>query len=68
MDMELIYFMVLWATLLGGFVFICSEMRGIRREIKQDLLIVHENINFQSQRSDDLYRMFIDLVKENRNF
>lgn len=51
--MDWIQFFTIMATLLGGFGFIYKEIR--------------EDIKTQSARSDQLYTMFIDLLKSKKS-
>lgn len=57
--MEWIQFVTIFATLLAGFGFIYRELKGFEVQIRQD-------INAQSGRTDRLYEMFIELVKERK--
>jgi hypothetical protein len=50
--MDYIQFFTLMATMIGGFGFIYKEIR--------------DDIKIQSARSDQLYQMFIDLLKEGK--
>jgi hypothetical protein len=50
--MDYIQFITLMATMLGGFAFIYKEIR--------------EDIKIQARRSDQLYTMFIDLLKSKK--
>jgi hypothetical protein len=52
-------FITIMATLLAGFAFLYREIKSIEKDIKDD-------IKMQSARSDQLYTMFIDLLKEGR--
>lgn len=49
-------FTTLMITMLGCFAFLIKEFKAVERDIKKE-------INIQSQRSDQLYTMFIDLVR-----
>lgn len=48
-------FVVLFITLLGGFCLLDSKIER-----------AHERIDRHGERTDRLYEMFIDLVRENR--
>lgn len=54
-------------TLIAGFISIVSTMIGgvlyLRQEIKKDIEVESQRIEKQSQRSDHLYQILIDLVK-----
>lgn len=52
-------FFLLLVTLLTSFGFLYREMKGIKIQITKDVKI-------QSQRSDRLYEIFIDLLKSQR--
>lgn len=54
-----IEFFTLMATLIAGFGFIYKEFKSFEKDIRED-------IRQQSARSDQLYKMFIDLLKEPR--
>lgn len=58
--MDWIQFFTIMATLLGGFGF-------IYKEIREDVRAYREDIKTQSARSDQLYTMFIDLLKSKKN-
>jgi len=54
--MDIIQFITLFATMLTGFGFIYRELKNIEKDIREDVKI-------QSARADQLYTMFIDLLK-----
>lgn len=56
---EWIQFAGIIVTILGSSWFVWSEMKGIETKLDQ-------KIEQQSQRTDKLYEMFIDLLKEGR--
>ena len=56
-----IEFFTLMATLLAGFGFIYKEFKSFEKDIREDL-------RQQSARSDQLYTMFIDLIKKPKRF
>lgn len=75
--MEIMQFLTIMATLLGGFSFMYKEMKGIEKDLKEDIKIqsarsdqlysaFRESLLSQTKRSDQLYIMFIDLLKEKR--
>ena len=49
-------FFTLMATLLTGFGFLFKEFKSVEKDLRDDL-------RQQSARSDQLYTMFIDLLK-----
>ncbi len=53
-------FFTLMATLLTGFGFMFKEFKSVEKDIRED-------IRQQSARSDQLYSMFIDLLKERKD-
>lgn len=55
--MNWLQFVGLWTTMVGGFVVVYREMRSVEKELRADLRL-------QSTRSDQLYTMFIDLLKQ----
>lgn len=65
--MDYIQFFTLLGTMLAGFAFIYSEFRSSQADIKSDLKSIENEIRgdvkMQSNRSDQLYTMFIDLIK-----
>lgn len=56
--------------MLAGFGFIHREFKETQLEIKSDFKSfekeIREDMKAQSQRSDQLYTMFIDLLKSKR--
>ena len=57
--MDVFQYITLISTMLGGFVFMYKEMKAIQKDLQDD-------IKTQSARSDQLYKMFIDLLKDGR--
>jgi len=57
--MDYIQFITLFATMVAGFAFIYKEFKGVEKDIRDDAKI-------QSARSDNLYQMFIDLLKDRK--
>lgn len=57
MNIETIQFITIIGAILGSFVYIIKELRSFESEIRSD-------VKEQSRRTDKLYEMFIDLVKE----
>jgi len=55
--MEIVQFITIMTTLLAGFGFIYKEFKSFEKDIRDD-------IRMQSSRSDELYKMFISLLKE----
>ena len=51
-----IEFFTLMATLIAGFGFLFKEFKSVEKDLRED-------IRQQSARSDQLYTMFIDLLK-----
>ncbi len=54
--MDYVQFLTIMATLIAGFGFMYKEFKGFEKDIRED-------IKTQSGRSDQLYTMFIDLLK-----
>lgn len=54
--MDYIQFLTLLGTMIAGFGFMYKEFKGFEKDIRED-------IRNQSSRSDQLYTMFIDLLK-----
>ena len=50
----------------GAFKFLYTEIKGYRNEMKEENKLFREEIAHQVKRSDRLYEMFIDLVKERK--
>lgn len=40
--------------------------RELRKEIREEIISIRQEINTQAQRSDRLYEMFVQLLKENK--
>lgn len=57
--MDYIQFLTLLGTMLAGFGFMYKEFKGFEKDIREDLRV-------QSNRSDQLYTMFIDLLKNRK--
>jgi hypothetical protein len=57
--MDYAQFFTLMVTSIGGFAFLYREMKQIEKDLKEDT-------KTQSARTDKLYEMFIDLLKEGR--
>lgn len=58
--MDYIQFLTVMATMLAGFGFMYKELKSLEKDIRDD-------IKQQASRTDQLYTMFIDLLKEKRN-
>ena len=56
--MDYLQFLTLLGTMIAGFGFMYKEFKGFEKDIRDDVRI-------QSSRSDQLYTMFIDLLKAN---
>lgn len=56
---DYVQFLTLLGTMLAGFGFMYKEFKGFEKDIR-------ENLRIQSSRSDQLYTMFIDLLKSRR--
>jgi hypothetical protein len=54
--MDYIQFLTLLGTMIAGFGFMYKEFKSFEKDIRDD-------IRTQSNRSDQLYTMFIDLLK-----
>lgn len=65
--MDSIQFFTLFGTMLAGFGFLYKEFKSSQSELKADLKNIdneiRNDIRIQSNRSDQLYTMFIDLLK-----
>ncbi len=57
--MDLIQLLSILGTVLGSAYY-------IHREIQADMIIFREEMRGQSARTDKLYEMFIDLIKEGK--
>jgi ClpP class serine protease len=57
--MNWLQFFLLLGSILGAAKYMHSEFKEWTKEIRQD-------VNTQSARTDKLYEMFVDLLKENR--
>jgi ClpP class serine protease len=57
--MTWIQFLLLVGSILGAAKYMHSEFKEWTKEIRQD-------VDIQSARTDRLYEMFVDLLKENR--
>ena len=57
--MDYIQFFTLFATMVGGCAFIHKEVKSFEKEIRED-------VKTQAARSDKLYQMFLDLLKERK--
>jgi ClpP class serine protease len=57
--MTWIQFLLLLGSILGAAKYMHSEFKEWTKEIRQD-------VDIQSARTDRLYEMFVDLLKENR--
>lgn len=55
--MDYIQFLTLFGTMLAGFGFMYKELKSIEKDMRDELRV-------QSGRSDQLYTMFIDLLKK----
>lgn len=55
--MDYIQFLTIMATLLAGFGFMYRELKNIEQDLRNDIKV-------QSARSDQLYSMFIELLKD----
>lgn len=58
--MDYIQFLTIMATMLAGFGFIFKEFKAFEKDIRDD-------VKSQAARSDQLYTMFIDLLKQRRD-
>jgi hypothetical protein len=58
--MDNMQFLTIMATLLGGFGFMYKEFKYDFNEFKKE---IRDDIKAQAARSDQLYSMFIDLIK-----
>lgn len=57
--MDYVQFLTLLGTMIAGFGFMYKEFKSFEKDIRDD-------IKTQSKRSDQLYTMFIDLLKSQK--
>lgn len=65
--MDYIQFLTIMATMLAGFGFIYKEFKSWEEDIREDIKQQSTRIDQQSIRTDQLYTMFIDLLKAKRD-
>lgn len=58
--------LTLAALIIGCFIFNHNEMKDISDKLDQRLMSQENRKNQLNQRTDDLYKTFIDLVKEGK--
>lgn len=58
--MDYLQFFTLFLTIIGGFTFMRNDLKTFEKEIRED-------IKTQAARSDQLYTMFIDLLKSKKD-
>lgn len=68
--MDYVQFLTLLATMIAGFGFVYREFKLAQSDLKSDLRNyeneIRNDIRTQSNRSDQLYTMFIDLLKSQK--
>jgi cell division protein FtsL len=64
MNLDIIQFVTILGTVIGAMIYMVTELRFFQKEIKEEIKIQNQHIDQQSQRTDKLYEMFIDLLKE----
>lgn len=57
--MEIVQFITILGSIVGSFIYIITELRNFEKTIRDDM-------KSQSQRTDRLYEMFVDIQKENQ--
>ena len=69
--MDYVQFLTIMATMLAGFGFVYKEFKTGQEDMKNDLRNfekeIRDDVKTQSGRSDQLYTMFIDLLKVRRD-
>lgn len=69
--MDYVQFLTIMATMLAGFGFVYKEFKTAQEDMKNDLKNfekeIRDDVKTQSSRSDQLYTMFIDLLKVRRD-
>lgn len=55
-----------WIQTLSILATIVASAYYISREVQSDICAIREEIRSQAARTDKLYEMFIDLIKEGR--
>ena len=61
--MDWIQYFALMVPLVAFFGFLYRELKDWRRETREEIEGIREEIRQQATRSDRLYEMFIDLIK-----
>lgn len=68
---ELMQNILLWVSIitpiLAFFGFIYNQISNWRSETKEEIKKIEQAISAQSARTDKLYEMFIDLLKEKKD-
>jgi cell division protein FtsL len=67
MSNEWIQFLGILGPLVLFFGFLYRELKDCRSETREEIKEIREEIRQQAARSDQLYQMFIDLIKEKRD-
>lgn len=69
--MDYIQFLTILGAIVGAAAFLYKEFKSDLQNIRSDLKgfekEIRDDIKTQSNRSDQLYTMFIDLLKERKN-
>lgn len=59
-------FWTLFGMIFGGVIVLYREMKDIQKSMKDDVREIRNETKTQSERTDRLYEMFIDLLKEGK--
>lgn len=65
--MDWIQFFGILVPLSAFFAFLYKEIKDLRLETREETKSIREEVQQQAARSDRLYEMFIDLLKDRRN-
>jgi hypothetical protein len=64
---EIITVIGLFVTLISGFVALGAMIISIFNRLDNDIRSIANRMDTQTARTDQLYQMFIDLLKDRRN-
>jgi hypothetical protein len=64
--MNIEIFIMIIGVAIAPSLFIWNEISKLRSDIKEEISLIKSDMASQSARSDKLYEMFIDLLKERK--
>ena len=64
--MNIEIFIVIIGVAIAPSLFIWNEISKLRSDIKEEISLIKSDMASQSARSDRLYEMFIDLLRERK--